>query len=88
MKKSMNSLRTLMDIDMASQPEKTELVVRRKNRFSASVAEFLLLFRLRARRTPESATSVMQRALRMVLVTCENWFGRSDSSKTGRDKQD
>ncbi len=80
-----------MDIDMASQPEKTEVVVRRKNRFSASVAEFLLLFRLRARRVPENAVGVMQRAIHMVLVTCENWFGRSDSSKAEsvkRDKQD
>lgn len=77
-----------MKIDMANQPEKKELVVRHRNRFSASVAEFLLLFRLRARRLPENAAGVMQRAIRMVLVTCENWFGRADSSKTGRDKRD
>lgn len=77
-----------MDIDMASQPEKTELAVPRKNRFSASVAEFLLLFRLRARRVPENAAGVMQRALRMVLVTCENWFGRRDATKAGHGKRD
>ncbi|MEP6965367.1 MAG: hypothetical protein ABI845_07760 [Polaromonas sp.] len=77
-----------MDIDMASQPDKTELVVRRKNRFSASVAEFLLLFRLRARRGPENSASVMQRALRMVLVTCENWFGRGKADKSGHGKRD
>lgn len=73
---------------MASKPEKAELVVTRKSRFSASVAEFLLVFRLRARRTPESAVNVMQRALRMVLVTCENWFGKSVSDKAERDKPD
>ena len=73
---------------MASKPQKTELVVTRKNRFSASVAEFLLLFRLRARRTPTSADSVMQRALRMVLVTCDNWFGKARSAGAGRDKPD
>ncbi len=77
-----------MDIDMASQPEKTELVVKSKNRFSTSVAEFLLLFRLRARRVPENAVGVMQRAIRMVLVTCENWFGRADSPRHERDKRD
>ncbi len=78
-----------MGIDMASKPEKTELVVHRKNRFSASIAEFLLIFRLRARRTPEQAVGVMQRALRMVVVTCENWFGKAaDSTKPGPDKRD
>ena len=78
-----------MDSDMASKPEKTELVVRRKNRFSASIAEFLLIFRLRARRTPAHAVGIMQRALRMVLVTCENWFGKAaDSSKSGPGNRD
>ena len=77
-----------MSIDMASQPEKTELVERRKNRFSAGVAEFLLIFRLRTRRTPDNAVGVMQRALRMVLVTCENWFGKANSSRSGPDKRD
>lgn len=77
-----------MDIDMASQPDKHELVVRRKNRFSASVSEFLLLFRLRARRAPEDAAGVMQRAIRMVLVTCESWFRRGDGKKGGPDKPD
>ena len=76
-----------MDIDMASQPDKNEIVVRHKNRFSASVSEFLLLFRLRARRVPENAVSVMQRAIHMVLVTCENWFSRGDSNKDGPDKR-
>ena len=77
-----------MDIDMASQPDKNELVVRHKNRFSASVSEFLLLFRLRARRVPENAAGVMQRAIRMVVVTCENWFGRGKADKSGHGKRD
>lgn len=78
----------MMKSDMASQPpEKKEIELRRKNRFSAGVAEFLLLFRLRARRVPETAATVMQRALRMVLVTCENWFSRGDQIKARHDKR-
>lgn len=77
-----------MGIEMASKPEKTELAVTRRSRFSASVAEFLLVFRLRARRVPENAAGVMQRAIRVVLVTCEHWFHRADSAKAEHDKRD
>lgn len=58
---------------------KTELAVSRKNRLAASVSEFLLLFKLRARRVPAPAATVMQRAVHMVLVTCHNWFGLKPS---------
>ena len=72
---------------MASQPDKNQIVVRHRNRFAASVSEFLLLFRLRARRVPENAAGVMQRAIRMVVVTCESWFGRGGADKGGPDKR-
>ena len=73
--------------EVAGRPENTDITARRKNRFSASIAEFLLVFRLRARRTPASAASIMARALRMVLVTCEHWFGRADTPRSGPDKR-
>ena len=73
---------------MAIKPRKDELVVTRKSRFAASVAEFWLLFRLRARGHSTSQASVMQRALRMVLVTCDHWFGKARSPGSGRDKPD
>lgn len=50
---------------------------RRQAGFPASVAEFLLVFRLRARRRSAlSALSadMLERAVHMVLVTCKNWF--------------
>lgn len=73
--------------EVADKPENTDMVGGRKNRFSVSIAEFLLVFRLRARRTPASAASIMARALRMVLVTCEHWFGRADTPRSGPDKR-
>lgn len=73
---------------MARKPEKADLVVTRKSKFSATVAEFLLVLRLRARRPPQNECSVMQRALSMVLVTCDHWFGKADSPKAVRDKPD
>ena len=73
---------------MARKPEKTDLAVTRKSKFSATVAEFLLVLRLRARRPPQNECNVMQRALNMVLVTCDSWFGKANSPKAGRDKLD
>ena len=73
---------------MARKPEKADLVVTRKSKFSATVAEFLLVLRLRARRPPHNECGVMQRALSMVLVTCDHWFGKADSPKAARDKPD
>jgi hypothetical protein len=45
--------------------------------FPSRIAEFLLVFRLRANRW--SASDMVERAMRMVLVTCKNWFSASDS---------
>lgn len=73
--------------EVVGKPENTDMMARRKNRFSASIAEFLLVFRLRARLTPASAASIMARALRMVLVTCEHWFSRADTPRSGPDKR-
>ncbi|MEO5658971.1 MAG: hypothetical protein ABIQ90_04130 [Polaromonas sp.] len=47
--------------------------------FPASVAEFLLVFRLRIRRRSVLCGEMLERALRVVLVTCKNWFSASDA---------
>lgn len=74
---------------MAKKPETPPLVAHRKSRITASLAEFFLIFRLRARRTPSAAAGVMDRAFRMVQVTCKNWFGRKqDAQPKSPDKPD
>ena len=47
---------------MAQKPENPPLVAHRKSRITASLAEFFLIFRLRARRTPRAAVGMMDRA--------------------------
>jgi hypothetical protein len=56
--------------------------------FPASVAEFLLVFRLRARRRSTLSRDMMERALRVVLVTCKNWFSASDSPPSRSPRHD
>ena len=50
--------------------------------FPASVAEFLLLFRLRVRRRSALCADMLERAVQLVVVTCKNWF----ATDTGRSK--
>ncbi len=67
--------------DEASQDVKASLPAFRPARpvgFPASVAEFLLVFRLRARRRSSLSADMLERAVRMVLVTCKHWFTPSD----------
>jgi hypothetical protein len=42
--------------------------------FQARIAEFLLIHRLRARRKAVPSLDVLQRAERIVFITCQNWF--------------
>jgi hypothetical protein len=44
--------------------------------FQASIAEFLLVNRLRARRRAQPSADVLERAERIVFVTCQNWFAK------------
>ncbi|EJL85612.1 hypothetical protein PMI15_01748 [Polaromonas sp. CF318] len=57
-----------------SQPP--EPVAKRKITFQASIAEFLLVNRLRARRRAQPSADVLERAARIVFVTCQNWFAQ------------
>lgn len=47
--------------------------------FPSRIAEFLLVFRLRARRRSALSADILERAVRVVFVTCKNWFGGADS---------
>lgn len=48
--------------------------------FQASLAEFLLVTRLRSRRRAVPSADVLERAARIVFVTCQNWFAPADRS--------
>lgn len=57
--------------------EKSSLPVAAPERqvgFPASIAEFLLVFRLKARRRSALSADILERAVRVVFVTCKNWF--------------
>ena len=47
--------------------------------FPSSIAEFLLVFRLKARRPSLLSADILERAVRVVFVTCKNWFSGADS---------
>src|SRR5215204_3145647 len=58
-------------------------IAQKKMSFQASIAEFLLVNRLRARKRAEPSADVLERAAHIVFVTCKNWFaahkeGRAD----------
>lgn len=64
------------------EPSATSLpapVTKRQAGLQSSIAEFLLVNRLRARRCAASSADVMARASRIVFVTCQNWFGTAQS---------
>jgi hypothetical protein len=47
--------------------------------FPASIAEFLLVFRLRARRRSSLSADILERAVRVVFVTCKHWFAGTEA---------
>lgn len=57
------------------------LIPQRPVGFPASIAEFLLVFRLRARRRSALSSDILERAVRVVFVTCQHWFGAGDLLK-------
>ena len=57
---------------------------RRSVSFKASLAEFFLVNRLRARsHQSKQAAEILERASHIVFVTCKNWFAEEDQ-KPGR----
>ena len=64
-------------------------VYKRKAGFQASIAEMLLVSRLKARNEQDSQVSdagILDRAAHVIFVTCKNWFtssqDRLDQHKT------
>jgi hypothetical protein len=49
--------------------------------FQARIAEFLLIHRLRARHRCAPSADVLQRAERIVFVTCQHWFAPPEQRK-------
>jgi len=62
-----------------AKPTLPAIAPRRALGFPSRIAEFLLVFRLRARRRSALSADILERAVRVVLVTCQHWF-------TGLDK--
>ena len=60
----------------AAAPDMPLPIAKRKLGFQASIAEFLLVNRLRARRPAQPSADVLERASRIVFVTCQNWFAK------------
>ena len=53
--------------------------------FPARVAEFLLLFRLSARRRSALCGDMLERAVHVLVVTCKSWFcAEAGRTKTRR----
>lgn len=50
------------------------LEVRRVDRLRASLAQLLLLTRLRARTRRDLAVDLLERAAHVIFVTCKSWF--------------
>ncbi len=62
------------------------LVPERALGFPARVAEFLLVLRLRARRRSALSAAMLERALQVVFVTCQHWFGAGSLPQRGADR--
>jgi hypothetical protein len=55
--------------------------------FQARIAEFLLIHRLRARHKSVPSADVLQRAERIVFITCQNWFAPPEQRKPRQHRQ-
>lgn len=51
-----------------------DVEVRRVDRLRASLAQLLLVTRLRARNRRDLAVDLLERAAHVIFVTCKNWF--------------
>ncbi len=58
-----------------------EPVAKRQLGFQAGMAEFLLVNRLHARLRAVPCADVLERASRIVFVTCKNWFGAAQDGQ-------
>ncbi|MFI5447832.1 hypothetical protein [Polaromonas sp. UC242_47] len=64
---------------------KPQEVARRDEVQRASIAELLLVARLRARNRRDLAVDTLERAAQVLWVTCKNWFTRSSRKPSDQD---
>lgn len=62
-------------------PAAVVVAPKRQIGFQASIAEFLLISRLRARRRAAPSADVLERGAHIVFVTCQNWFAPVEHDK-------
>lgn len=60
-------------------------VARRDEVKRASIAELLLVARLRARNRRDLAVDTLERAAQVLWVTCKNWFSRGSRKPSDKD---
>lgn len=60
-------------------------IARRDEVHRASIAELLLVARLRARNRRDLAVDTLERAAQVLWVTCKNWFSRSGRKPSDQD---
>lgn len=58
------------------------VVKKNKVSFQASIAELLLVNRLKARLQRDHSASMMERASQIIFVTCKSWFSSTDQQPT------
>lgn len=56
--------------------------VKQKVGLQASLAELLLVNRLKARTQPDQAARMLERATHIIFVTCKHWFSHADNKPT------
>jgi len=56
--------------------------VKQKAGLQASLAELLLVNRLKARTQPDQAARMLERATHIIFVTCKHWFSHADNKPT------
>lgn len=64
-----------------------EVEVKRNVGQWASIAQLLLLARLRARNRRDLAVDSLERAAQVMLVTCKNWFSAARDKKASPQEQ-
>jgi hypothetical protein len=67
----------------SARPAAPPKPARRDVGFQASLAEFLLINRLRARRKAEPSADVLERGARILQVTCKHWFAPERPPRSG-----
>lgn len=76
--------RSVLDAGSANANRLPVVTPARPVGFPVSIAEFLLVLRLRARRPASPCGDILERAVRVVFVTCKHWFGATDLLKQHR----